>query len=119
MPQNFFSDRFAKFRDLDVCFHLNNVENYKQFMAIAEIIMRNVTNTEKARRSKKEFMAPITVCRRFNVSRTTLWRWQKSETIGFPRPIKITHNIVRWDKAEIEAWEARQVAAANGEAAAA
>lgn len=42
------------------------------------------------------------------VSRTTLWRMTKAGE--FPNPIKITANLTRWHRAEVDQWIADKAA---------
>lgn len=48
---------------------------------------------------------------RYQKSHVTLWRWSNSETMGFPKPIKI-NGFNHWKIDELEAWESEQVEAA-------
>jgi predicted DNA-binding transcriptional regulator AlpA len=54
------------------------------------------------------FLTANQVCERFGgISPMTLWRWLKSETLAFPRPMVVNrHRLFREE--EIAAWEARQ-----------
>jgi predicted DNA-binding transcriptional regulator AlpA len=40
---------------------------------------------------------------RFKVNRTTIYRWMDKE--GFPRPVKLANNTIRWKHEDVEAWE--------------
>lgn len=44
------------------------------------------------------------VCKIFQISRLTLWRWRK-ERAGFPKPVKINERVLRYRKADIEAFK--------------
>lgn len=46
---------------------------------------------------------------RFGVSRTTPWRWAKTDPT-FPKPITLSPGCTRWRLTEIEAWEAQKAA---------
>ena len=46
---------------------------------------------------------------RFGVSRTTPWRWLKTDP-SFPRPVALSPGCTRWRIAEIEAWESARAA---------
>lgn len=43
------------------------------------------------------------------VSIATIWRWTKAGR--FPAPFKLGVNCTVWDKAQVEAWVAKQAAA--------
>lgn len=47
------------------------------------------------------------VSERFGVDPSTIWRKAKSDPT-FPTPHKFGPQIVRWNTAELEAWEAAQ-----------
>lgn len=53
----------------------------------------NLTNT---------FIPDRKVAERYSVSRTTIWRWVRSN--DFPHPVKIA-GTTRWRLADLEAWE--------------
>ena len=42
---------------------------------------------------------------RFKVHRTTIYKWMERE--GFPRPVKLANNTIRWKHEDVEAWEQR------------
>jgi prophage regulatory protein len=52
---------------------------------------------------------------RFNVQRSTIWRWCKTDPT-FPKPVSLSPGCTRWRAAEIEQWESAR--AANREVAA-
>jgi predicted DNA-binding transcriptional regulator AlpA len=41
---------------------------------------------------------------RYSVSSQSLWRWLKSETLGFPKPLKINGRNF-WKLVDLEIWE--------------
>jgi predicted DNA-binding transcriptional regulator AlpA len=45
------------------------------------------------------------ILHRFSISRTTLARWLRSPTVGFPRPVTISRRQF-FDAAEVAAFEA-------------
>lgn len=47
------------------------------------------------------FATTAQLCNRYQVSRTTWWRW--SQTAGFPRPIRFGRSV-RWSVEAIEAF---------------
>lgn len=47
--------------------------------------------------------------KRYKVTKSTIYSWIKTQ--GFPPPIHLGVNLVRWNKASIEAWEAEREAA--------
>ena len=51
-----------------------------------------------------------TVQERYNISRSSLYRWQDNPEIGFPKPIKIGHRIL-WREADLDAFDQRIAAA--------
>jgi len=61
--------------------------------------MQNVSNNT--------YLADTQVASRYQVARTTPWRWaQKGK---FPKPIKLSPGCTRWRMADIEAWEAEHI----------
>lgn len=54
------------------------------------------------------FLTQPQVQARYQKSHVTLWRWAKSETMGFPAPVKFA-GYNHWKLADLEAWEAKQV----------
>tara|TARA_B100000780_G_scaffold190945_1_gene134456 strand:+ start:370 stop:585 length:216 start_codon:yes stop_codon:yes gene_type:complete len=46
---------------------------------------------------------------RYQVTKTTIYSWIK--TRNFPAPIHFGSNLVRWNSALVDAWEAEKVAA--------
>ena len=51
-----------------------------------------------------------TVQERYNISRSSLYRWQDNPEIGFPKPIKIGHRIL-WRETDLDAFDQRIAAA--------
>jgi predicted DNA-binding transcriptional regulator AlpA len=47
-----------------------------------------------------------TVQERYNISRSSLYRWQDNPEIGFPKPIKIGHRIL-WRETDLDAFDQR------------
>ena len=56
------------------------------------------------------WLSDLQVAARFGITRTTVWRWVKSDP-SFPRPVSLSPGCTRWRLSEIEAWEQRKVAA--------
>ncbi len=42
---------------------------------------------------------------RYHVCRMTLFRWQRDERMGFPKPIQIGRRKL-WNSAELDLWDA-------------
>lgn len=65
------------------------------------------------------FLTSSSVCQRYQIGRTTLWRWENGEPQnGFPRPLAISTRK-RWRLSDLEAWEQSLQAANDSEAQAA
>ncbi len=47
---------------------------------------------------------PKDVCKIFQISRNTLYLWGKERT-GFPAPVRINERVLRYRKADIEAFK--------------
>jgi predicted DNA-binding transcriptional regulator AlpA len=63
-----------------------------------------------------DFLPARRVWERYGVTSMTLWRWLRDESIGFPQPVYIGR--FRYFRiAELEAWEAKRIAARGGKAA--
>ncbi|MBY6121280.1 AlpA family phage regulatory protein [Mameliella alba] len=58
------------------------------------------------------YLSDTQVAARYNVHRSTPWRWVKSDPT-FPKPVTLTPGCTRWKLADLEAWEA----AKSGDAA--
>ena len=54
----------------------------------------------------KQYLSPKELRKRHGVHGSTHWRWIKHRK--FPEPIRFSPNVVRWDLAEVEAWEEEQ-----------
>lgn len=53
------------------------------------------------------FLRDTEVATRYNISRSTIWRWVKADQ--FPKPIKFGASSTRWLITDLEAWELVQV----------
>jgi predicted DNA-binding transcriptional regulator AlpA len=53
--------------------------------------------------------------RRYGVSDMSLWRWQKDQSLGFPKPLRINGRRF-WKLSELEAWEVSRMKGANNAA---
>lgn len=60
-------------------------------------------------RSKQYLTATQVRARLGNISDMTLWRWLRSEEMGFPQPIIIASRRY-FDEAEISAWQRKRQA---------
>ena len=49
-----------------------------------------------------QYLSDKNLAKRFNVCRTTIWRWSRERR--FPKPLKFG-GATRWRLNEIEAWE--------------
>lgn len=52
------------------------------------------------------FLRDIEVAIRYNISRSTVWRWVKANQ--FPKPIKFGLASTRWRIKDLESWEQTQ-----------
>lgn len=62
------------------------------------------------------YLSDKQVAARYGVTRECAWKWAR-ELPDFPKPIKLTPGCSRWRVADLEAWEAKQAAPKNHEAA--
>lgn len=46
------------------------------------------------------------LAKRFGNARPTIWRW--IDSLGFPKPVKLSPGCTRWRMSEVIAWEQRQ-----------
>jgi hypothetical protein len=60
---------------------------------------------------QKKYLSDVKVRERYGISVMTQWRWDQDASLGFPRPIYIRGRKYR-DEAELDAFDAAQVAAA-------
>lgn len=49
------------------------------------------------------FLKDIQVANRYNLNRSTIWRWIKKEQ--FPKPTKLNYGSSRWNIIDLEQWE--------------
>ena len=56
------------------------------------------------------FLQDKSVAERYGVTRTTPWRWLKSDP-SFPKPVTLSLGCSRWKLADLEAWEASRATA--------
>lgn len=64
----------------------------------------------------RSYLRDKAVAKRYNVSRSTLWRWAhepRFADLNFPKPYKIGPNTSVWDEAELDAWDAERKAQTN------
>jgi predicted DNA-binding transcriptional regulator AlpA len=57
----------------------------------------------------KRLLPDPLVCRRYNVSAMTIWRWDHDPQLDFPKPIRIRGRKYR-DEDALDAFDARMVA---------
>ncbi|MGR3620338.1 MAG: helix-turn-helix transcriptional regulator [Roseovarius sp.] len=57
-----------------------------------------------------QYLSSNEVQRRYKISRSTQYRWQENQEIGFPAPVKIGHRIL-WREDDLDAFDARIAAA--------
>ena len=57
------------------------------------------------------FLTDAQLAQRYNVNRSTIWRWIKSAP-NFPQPVKLSPNCTRFRQSEIDVWEAGRSSAA-------
>ena len=53
------------------------------------------------------YVTDTALAERFQVSRTTIWRWAQARR--FPDPIKLSAGCTRWRLADVEQWENEQL----------
>lgn len=46
---------------------------------------------------------------RYQITDTTLWRWQQDHKLGFPQPLKLNGRNM-WPSDDIHAWERKRAA---------
>jgi predicted DNA-binding transcriptional regulator AlpA len=61
-------------------------------------------------RSPIVFLSSKVIRERYGISSMTLWRWERSSTMGFPKPMNV-NGRKRYKLSEIEAWERTRAAA--------
>lgn len=49
------------------------------------------------------YLRDTDLAERFQVSRSTIWRWTRRGQ--FPAPVKISDGFVRWRQADVDSWE--------------
>lgn len=52
---------------------------------------------------KNQYLSDLCVCKRYKISRSTLWRWLKEGLI--PSPVRIGPRAVRWSLSDLLTWE--------------
>ncbi|QTN34842.1 helix-turn-helix transcriptional regulator [Cognatishimia activa] len=52
------------------------------------------------------YLSSNQVQERYQISRSSLYRWQDEPSIGFPRPVKVGHRIL-WRDSDLDAFDAR------------
>ncbi|NDW46550.1 AlpA family phage regulatory protein [Ruegeria sp. PrR005] len=63
-----------------------------------------------APRKTHTYLPDTKVAERYDVHRTTPWRWAKTDP-SFPKPVVLSPGCTRWRLADLEAWEqSREVA---------
>jgi predicted DNA-binding transcriptional regulator AlpA len=65
----------------------------------------------------KQYITRKKLLARFGgISAMTLWRWERDEKLGFPRPTEINGRKY-YDLAEVEAWERERALASSAKVA--
>ena len=54
------------------------------------------------------------VAERYRTSRDSVYRWLRSERSDFPRPIPLPSRGIRWTARQLDDWDRRKIAEANG-----
>jgi prophage regulatory protein len=54
-------------------------------------------------KNETPFLRDIEVAIRYDISRSTIWRWLKNGK--FPRPVKLGAASTRWRISDLEEWE--------------
>lgn len=57
----------------------------------------------------QQFLSDAQLAQRYDVSRSTIWRW--SSTNQLPKPVKLSTGTTRWRKDQIEQHEQNKTAA--------
>ena len=55
--------------------------------------------------TQAEFLRLAAVKTRYGVSPSTIWHWTKSQSNGFPKPIKLGANTTAWRLSDLLVWE--------------
>lgn len=55
-----------------------------------------------------EFLTGPQVCERYQVCSMTLYRWQRDEKVGFPKPLIIAGRRKLFKASDLLAWEQRR-----------
>lgn len=55
---------------------------------------------------KDIYLSAKQLAERYQVNRTTVWRWQKYG--GFPEPVRFSPQCTRWRLADLEQWESER-----------
>ena len=61
----------------------------------------------------QQYISTKELAKRFGVHPITVWRWAKKP--GFPIPIKLTSNTVRFDLEAVQKWVAERESATRGD----
>lgn len=62
-----------------------------------------------------QFLQLASVCKKFDCSRSTLYRWMNDPASGFPQPARLAGvRTLFWSIAELDKWGEDQLAARNG-----
>lgn len=54
---------------------------------------------------KVTYIRDTDLASRYEVDRTTIWRWSQSKTYKFPAPVKLSPGCTRWRLSDVEQWE--------------
>ncbi|WP_193085512.1 AlpA family phage regulatory protein [Halomonas sp. 3F2F] len=52
---------------------------------------------------KNQYLSDLCICKRYKISRSTLWRWIKDGHM--PAPVRIGPRAVRWSLSALLSWE--------------
>ena len=56
-----------------------------------------------------EYLTDSALAAHFGVNRATIWGWVNRN--GFPKPVKLSPQMTRWKRCDVEAWEKAQTKA--------
>lgn len=59
--------------------------------------------------TQSNWLSDKRVAARYSVSRMTIWRWSKDQSLKFPQPRKLSANVTRWNRAELDAYDLRRL----------
>lgn len=77
-------------------------------------MLKPTNNTLQVRSPASQYLTDRDLAARFAVGRTTIWRWHAEGVL--PLPVHLTPGTTRWRLIDIEAFEAKRLAASTAAA---